>query len=214
MPRWRRWPPTGGACAGRRRRGRATTPASREPSTPRIAITERRRAALLVTVVSNYGGARRAARPPAEAHRSSRRCATCAVDVVRRHGGLVNQAIGEEIVCLFGVPTAHDDDELRAVRAALELHARVRELAARRDGSAAIRVQSGLHVGPVVARRLNEGPRRYAIVGAPASVAARLAALAAPGRRAHQPGMPAPALALRSHVRRARRSCSKPDARR
>ena len=27
-----------------------------------------------------------------------------AVDAVRRHGGLVNQAIGEEIVSLFGVP--------------------------------------------------------------------------------------------------------------
>ena len=62
---------------------------------------------------------------PIEAQRSSRRCATLAVDVVRRHGGLVNQAIGEEIVSLFGVPTAHDDDDLRAVRAALELHARV-----------------------------------------------------------------------------------------
>ena len=48
-----------------------------------------------------------------------------AVDAVRRHGGLVNQAIGEEIVSLFGVPAAHDDDELRAVRAAIELHARV-----------------------------------------------------------------------------------------
>src|SRR5439155_14927006 len=38
-----------------------------------------------------------------------------------------------------------------------------------------------LHVGSVVAQRLSEGPRRYAIVGAPSAVASRLAALAAPG---------------------------------
>ena len=91
-----------------------------------------------------------------------------AVDAVRRHGGVVNQAIGEEIVSVFGVPTAHEDDELRAVRAALELHARVRALAADAGGPN-VRIQSGLHVGPLVAQRLNEGPRRYNIVGPPAS---------------------------------------------
>ena len=101
-----------------------------------------------------------------------------AVEVVRRHGGLVNQAIGEEIVSLFGVPEAHEDDELRAVRAALELHARVRALAVGADATTPVRIQSGLHVGPAVAQRMNEGPRRYAIVGAPAPVASRLAALA------------------------------------
>ena len=41
-----------------------------------------------------------------------------------------------------------------------------------------VSVQSGLHVGPVVARRLPEGPRRYDIVGTPATLAARLAAIA------------------------------------
>ena len=101
---------------------------------------------------------------------------------MREYGGLVNQAIGEEIVSLFGVPVAHEDDDLRAVRAALELHARVRRAGSRpiavRTSNCAI--QSGLHVGAVVARRLHEGPRRYDIVGAPAAVASRLAVLADP----------------------------------
>ena len=74
---------------------------------------------------------------------------------------------------MFGVPTAHEDDELRAVRAALELHARVRELAAEAGSSPIVRIQSGLHAGSVVAQRLNEGPRRYAIVGAPATLRPR-----------------------------------------
>ena len=116
---------------------------------------------------------------PAEAQRLVALVRDTAVDVVRAYGGLVNQAIGDEIVSLFGVPVAHDDDDLRAVRAALELHARVRALEpAGSPPGVRLSVQSGLHVGPVVARRLHEGPRRYDIVGAPAAIAARLAALA------------------------------------
>jgi len=140
------------------------------------AISERRRAALMVTLVSDYDSLiERMA--PAEAERLVARVRDLAVGAVRRHGGIVNQAIGEEIVCVFGVPAAHDDDELRAVRAALELHARVRELA---GGVDAIQIQTGLHIGSVVAQRLGDGPRRYAIVGALPAVASRLAASACP----------------------------------
>jgi tetratricopeptide (TPR) repeat protein/class 3 adenylate cyclase len=137
-------------------------------------ITERRRAVVLVTVVSNYGSfVERMA--PADAQRLVAQIRDSAVEAVRRYGGIVNQAIGEEIVSVFGVPVAHDDDELRAVRAALELHEHVGELAA------TVQIQSGLHAGSVVTQRLNEGPRRYTIVGAPSSVATRLATVATPG---------------------------------
>jgi tetratricopeptide (TPR) repeat protein/class 3 adenylate cyclase len=137
---------------------------------------ERRRAAVLVSILSDYAALVEQL-APVETLRVLAQVRDVAVEVVRRHGGLVNQAIGEEIVSLFGVPTAHEDDELRAVRAALELHARIRALTVAADGPT-IRIQSGLHVGPAVAQRLNDGPRRYAIVGTPVPVASRLAALA------------------------------------
>ncbi len=90
-------------------------------------VTERRPAAVLVTLVSDYGSlVERMA--PAEARALVASLRHMAVDAVRRHGGVVNQAIGEEIVSLFGVPATHGDDELRAVRAAIELHARVGEI--------------------------------------------------------------------------------------
>ena len=47
------------------------------------------------------------------------------------------------------------------------LHERVRDIPAHGTSTPAARVQSGLHAGSVVAQRLNEGPRRYAVVGAP-----------------------------------------------
>jgi serine/threonine protein kinase/tetratricopeptide (TPR) repeat protein len=142
-----------------------------------VTSAERRHAAVLVTVVSNYSSLLDRV-TPIEAQRLVAQLRDTAVDVVRGYGGLVNQAMGEEIVSLFGVPTAHDDDGLRAVRAALELHARVGALEGSSPSGVKLKVQSGLHVGPVVARRLHEGPRRYDIAGAPAMAAVRLAALA------------------------------------
>ena len=43
--------------------------------------------------------------------------------VIERHGGTVNQFVGDEIMALFGIPVARRDDARRAVAAALELHA-------------------------------------------------------------------------------------------
>src|SRR4051812_40913395 len=159
--------------------GSGRTLARRGEAQEAVPISERRRAAVLVTVVSQYGSLVERM-SPADAQRLVTQIRDAAVDAVRRYGGVVNQAIGEEIVSVFGVPAAHDDDELRAVRAALETHAQVRDTAST-WGVANVQIQSGLHAGSVVAQRLNEGPRRYALVGAPASVASRLAAVAAPG---------------------------------
>ncbi len=49
-------------------------------------------------------------------------------DAIRRHGGTVEKFIGDAVVGTFGVPEAHEDDTLRAVRAALEMRDAAAEL--------------------------------------------------------------------------------------
>src|SRR2546425_4337767 len=41
--------------------------------------------------------------------------------VVEGHGGSVEKFIGDAVMALFGVPVLHEDDALRAVRAAAEV---------------------------------------------------------------------------------------------
>jgi len=47
---------------------------------------------------------------------------------VERHGGLVQKFIGDAVVAVFGLPTAHEDDALRAVRAGIEMQERLQIL--------------------------------------------------------------------------------------
>jgi len=161
--------------------GHVSVPADGDHDVALSPAGERRRATLLVSVVSDYGSLVERLAPP-ELDDVIGRVRAAAIDTIRRHGGVVNQSIGEEIVSLFGIPAAHEDDDLRAVRAAFELHARAREIGRTLEDARGIRLrlQSGLHAGSVVAHRLRDGPRRYAVIGPPGQAAARLAAAAQP----------------------------------
>ena len=48
-----------------------------------------------------------------------------AARVIGRYGGTVEKFIGDAVMAVWGVPTAHEDDAERAVRAGLELVAAV-----------------------------------------------------------------------------------------
>jgi DNA-binding SARP family transcriptional activator/tetratricopeptide (TPR) repeat protein len=58
---------------------------------------------------------------PEALRRIVRRHVDTAAEVIRRHGGTVEQLVGDTIVAVFGIPAAHEDDALRAVRAMIEL---------------------------------------------------------------------------------------------
>jgi predicted ATPase/class 3 adenylate cyclase len=73
--------------------------------------------------------------------------------VLERHGGTVEKFIGDAVMAVFGIPTLHDDDALRAVRAATELRTALSELneGLERDFGVEISVCTGVNTGEVVA---------------------------------------------------------------
>src|SRR5919201_410952 len=72
--------------------------------------------------------------------------------VLERHGGTVEKFIGDAVMAVFGVPTVHEDDALRAVRAAVELRDALRELNEDldRQWGLALQIRIGVNTGEVV----------------------------------------------------------------
>ena len=65
--------------------------------------------------------------------------------ILERHGGTVEKFIGDAVMAVFGVPVAHEDDALRAIRAAWEMRTAVPALG--------LRARIGVNTGEVVAGR-------------------------------------------------------------
>ena len=94
--------------------------------------------------------------------------------VLERHGGLVEKFIGDAVVAVFGVPVVHEDDALRAVRAAVEMRTALERLndELERESGVRIAVRIGVNTGEVVAGDL--GPGASFASGDAVNVAARL----------------------------------------
>ncbi|MEO5881842.1 MAG: adenylate/guanylate cyclase domain-containing protein, partial [Caldimonas sp.] len=111
------------------------------------------------------------------------RIKTEASAVIERHGGTVNQFVGDEIMALFGIPLARRDDPRHAVAAALALHDAIGRVIASLEpapGRPALSMHTGINTGLVVARRSDSRAGDYVLTGDTVNIAARLRSLAGP----------------------------------
>ena len=101
---------------------------------------------------------------------------------IERHGGTVENLVGDEVVGIFGAPLAHGDDALRAVRAALDLGPELEQLNAEIESRIGVRlgVRTGVNTGTVIVGPPIAG--RTMTLGDGMNVAARLEKLAEPGQ--------------------------------
>jgi class 3 adenylate cyclase len=88
--------------------------------------------------------------------------------IVESHGGTVEKFIGDAVMAVFGIPQAHEDDALRACRAAVEMRGVLPDLG--------IRGRIGVNTGEVVT-----GTAERLATGDAVNVAARLEQAAEPG---------------------------------
>jgi class 3 adenylate cyclase len=102
-------------------------------------------------------------------------------EVLERHGGSVEKFIGDAVMAVFGIPTLHEDDALRALRAAAEMRERLALLNVELERGFGVRLEAriGVNTGEVVTGQAASGERLA--TGDAVNVAARLEQAAAPG---------------------------------
>jgi len=101
--------------------------------------------------------------------------------IIERHGGTVEKFIGDAVMAVFGIPTIHEDDALRAVRAAAEIRDRLAKLneELQQSRGLAIAFRTGVSTGVVVAGDPSAG--QTFVTGDTVNTAARLEQAAQPG---------------------------------
>jgi class 3 adenylate cyclase/tetratricopeptide (TPR) repeat protein len=101
--------------------------------------------------------------------------------VLTHYGGTVEKFIGDAVMAVFGVPTVHEDDALRAIRAADQMQERLEELNRELEPEYGIRLEMriGINMGEVVAGRASAG--QTLVTGDAVNLAKRLEQAAPPG---------------------------------
>jgi class 3 adenylate cyclase/predicted ATPase len=97
---------------------------------------------------------------------------------IRRYGGEVARYFGDGVMAFFGWPRAHEDDAVRAVRAALEIVPGVTKI----SGPVTLASRAGICSGPVVVGEIGDNSSSWSMdaVGETPNIAARLQTLAVP----------------------------------
>jgi DNA-binding SARP family transcriptional activator len=150
---------------------------AKQPPDAKAATEERRKTVtILFADVASPGTA-----DPELLHDSSVRALARVRTVLEEHGATIEQRAGDEVMAVFGIPRAHEDDALRAARAALELEVELAGLSdvLEGEGRGRIELRVAIETGQVLAG-VDEAGHGFA-AGSAVTSAKRTLQLAAPG---------------------------------
>lgn len=102
---------------------------------------------------------------------------------VSKYEGIIENYAGDGIMALFGVPRAHEDDPIRAIKVAREIHQFVSALSEEQNGNVRhpLLMHSGVNTGLVVTGEADLERGTHGVAGDTINVASRLCGLAKPG---------------------------------
>ncbi|MDQ7784686.1 MAG: AAA family ATPase [Desulfomonilaceae bacterium] len=103
--------------------------------------------------------------------------------IIDKYEGFIERIIGDALLAFFGVPRAHEDDPIRAVRAAKEIHDLVTSISPRYQAKlgTTLAMHSGINTGLVVTADAVPDKGAHGVAGDAVNVASRLSDLARPG---------------------------------
>jgi class 3 adenylate cyclase/tetratricopeptide (TPR) repeat protein len=132
------------------------------PEAASLSEGERRQATVAFSDLSGYTSMNEKL-DPEEVQEIMSRIKKEAVHIFERHEGIVNQFVGDEVLALFGIPTANEDDP---VRASLEVEDQI---------GTQLRMHSGISSGLIVTHLRDIRDGSYGITGDTVNIGARLA---------------------------------------
>ena len=100
--------------------------------------------------------------------------------VVVKYEGFIEKFVGDAVMAIFGVPKTHEDDPVRAIRAAREIHNLVKEISptlAKKIGRP-LYMHTGINTGLVVAKEIDFEKGTHGVLGDTINVASRISGLA------------------------------------
>lgn len=155
-------------------------PPPAKPAQRAVAEGERRQVTVLFADMAGY--TRLAGElGPEQTHALLNRYFEVVDGIVESYGGRVDKHMGDCVMAVFGAPVAHDDDPVRAVRTAVDIHDRLAILA--REIDRPLQAHVGIANGRVVASGTgSETHREYTVTGDSVNLACRLQERAEPGQ--------------------------------
>jgi class 3 adenylate cyclase/tetratricopeptide (TPR) repeat protein len=103
--------------------------------------------------------------------------------IIRRYDGFIEKYIGDAVVAIFGAHRAHEDDPVRAIRAAREIHELVEAISPRYEKKIGqpLSMHTGINTGIAVTGEIDFQTGKHGIVGDTINLAARLSSLGRAG---------------------------------
>jgi len=155
-------------------------PAAFVPGAPRTA--ERKRITVMFSDLSGYT-AMSEKLDPEEVKEITSRIFSEVTGVIDRYDGIIENYVGDAVMALFGVPKVHEDDHLRAIRAARDIHEIVDRIGREYEEKIKRRLtmHTGITTGLVVTGHVNREKGTHGVSGDTINVASRLSGIAKPG---------------------------------
>jgi len=103
--------------------------------------------------------------------------------IIKKYEGFIERFIGDAVMAVFGIPKAHEDDPVRAIRAALEIHAAVEDFSPqfRERIGRSLTMHTGINTGLVVTGEVDVEKGTHGLTGDAINLASRLEGLAKDG---------------------------------
>ena len=101
-------------------------------------------------------------------------------EIIKKYDGFIERFIGDAVMAVFGVPKAHEDDPIRAIKAAIEIHSAVEGFSPQFEDQIghSLTMHTGINTGLVVTGEVDIQKGTHGLTGDAINLASRIEGLA------------------------------------